>query len=164
MADYYLLLGSNVGDRAAMLKKATHLIESHIGPVKAKSSIYETEPWGVENQENFLNLALHIESSLPPMAAWKMIEQIQNDLGKTQEGVWGPRNIDIDILYCDDVVLKTPELTIPHPRVRERNFVLVPLMEIAGEFIDPELKINIEEIYDICKDTKEVYLFDNQVS
>lgn len=160
MADYYILLGSNQGDRIDMLNKAIEQIQKNIGPVKALSSVYETEPWGVENQENFLNQALITTSGKSAPEVWEMVKNIQNDLGKTQEIKWGPRNIDIDILYCDDLILNSTELTIPHPRLYERNFVLVPLIEIAGDFTDPKHHLSIDEIFDRCKDSKEVYLYE----
>jgi 2-amino-4-hydroxy-6-hydroxymethyldihydropteridine diphosphokinase len=160
MADYYILLGSNQGDRIDMLNKATEQIQKVIGPVKAMSSVYETEPWGVENQENFLNQALIISCNKNAAEVWEMVKNIQNNLGKTQEIKWGPRNIDIDILYCDDLVLNTTELTIPHPRLYERNFVLVPLIEIAGDFTDPVHHVSIDELFDRCKDSKEVFLYE----
>jgi 2-amino-4-hydroxy-6-hydroxymethyldihydropteridine diphosphokinase len=160
MADYYILLGSNQGDRIDMLNKAAEQIQKNIGPVKALSSVYETEPWGVENQANFLNQALITSSNKTPSEVWEMVKTIQHNLGKNQEIKWGPRNIDIDILYCDDLILNTSELTIPHPRLYERNFVLVPLIEIAGDFTDPVHRVSIDEIFDRCKDLKEVYLYE----
>ena len=161
MADYYLLLGSNMGNREQNLNHAVEQIGSKLGKVVTQSSIYETEPWGLEQQPAFLNKAVQVESGLEPMAFLENIFEIQKSMGKVQTGHWGPRNIDIDILYCDDVVLKSETLTIPHPRLYERNFALVPLIEIAGDLTDPVLKITVDEIYDRCQDKKEVYLYES---
>ena len=161
MADYYLLLGSNMGNREQNLDHAVEQIGSKLGKVVTQSSIYETEPWGLEQQPAFLNMAVQVESGLEPMAFLENIFEIQKSMGKVQTGHWGPRNIDIDILYCDDVVLKSETLTIPHPRLYERNFALVPLIEIAGDLTDPVLKITVDEIYDRCQDKKEVYLYES---
>jgi 2-amino-4-hydroxy-6-hydroxymethyldihydropteridine diphosphokinase len=106
-------------------------------------------------------MAIQVESAFEPLVLLDKILQIQQEMGKSQTEHWGPRNIDIDILYCDDVVLKSEKLTIPHPRLYERNFALVPLIEIAGDFTDPVHQITVDEIYDRCTDKKEVYLYEN---
>jgi 2-amino-4-hydroxy-6-hydroxymethyldihydropteridine diphosphokinase len=161
MSDYYLLLGSNMGDREKNLRTAIQHIANKLGKVVAESSVYETEPWGKEDQAPFLNMAIQVESAFEPLVLLDKILQIQQEMGKSQTEHWGPRNIDIDILYCDDVVLKSEKLTIPHPRLYERNFALVPLIEIAGDFTDPVHQITVDEIYDRCTDKKEVYLYEN---
>ncbi|MCE2790086.1 MAG: 2-amino-4-hydroxy-6-hydroxymethyldihydropteridine diphosphokinase [Saprospiraceae bacterium] len=157
---YYLLLGSNLGDRPAQLSMAKQRIQQEIGPVALASSIYETEPWGFQDQASFLNMALAVDSNLNPEKVLEICRLIEKAAGEKPDIQWGPRHLDIDILYHDQDVLKTQELTIPHPRIQERNFVLVPLMEIAGEFTDPLTNLTIEEMYDQCTDLSEVFLYE----
>lgn len=160
MSKYYLHLGSNSGDRLQMLSSAIQAIESKIGKVVDKSSIYETEPWGLKEQEDFLNQALIVDSNHSVDEVFTITKEIEKDLGSAKTVQWGPRAIDIDILYADHLVLDTPSLKIPHPQLYNRNFVLIPLMEIAGDFIDPLKNISIEEIYDECEDEGEVLILD----
>lgn len=157
---YYLHLGSNVGKKKEMLDEAIMTIQNKIGHIIVCSSFYETEPWGLKEQENFINMALKLESKLEINDVFDLTKAIELELGGPKEVKWGPRALDIDILYCDDLVINTERLTIPHPHLYNRNFVLVPLVEIAGEFIDPIKKICIDEIYDDCKDEGEVFLFE----
>ena len=160
MFKYYLHLGSNTGDRLNMLSKAISAIESKIGKVVDKSSIYETEPWGLKEQEHFLNQALIVDADLTVEEVFGVTKEIEKDLGSTKTIQWGPRAIDIDILYADHLVLDTPSLKIPHPQLYNRNFVLIPLMEIAGDFVDPLKNMSIDEIYDLCEDEGEVLILD----
>ncbi len=160
MFSYYLHLGSNQGDRHEYLQKALHLISEKIGTISLKSAIYETEPWGLKEQENFLNMAISVMSSKNPEEVLKVIKAIEISMGSVKSVKWGPRTIDIDILYCDDLIINSPEVTIPHPHIRERNFVLIPLMEIAGDFTDPVHQITIDEMYDACQDTGEVFIYE----
>jgi len=126
------------------------------------SSVYEAEAWGLEDQPHFLNQACHINTDIKPLDLLSLLKTIEKDMGRETGEKWGPRIIDIDILYVDDLVMNHELLTIPHPGVYERNFVLLPLIEIAGEFVDPVKKITVDEIYDLCPDTKEVYLYDEE--
>ncbi|MBK9257501.1 MAG: 2-amino-4-hydroxy-6-hydroxymethyldihydropteridine diphosphokinase [Saprospiraceae bacterium] len=161
MHNYYLHLGSNVGNRAEMLQKAIEALGKTSAKIISQSAIYETEPWGVKDQESFLNMALLVKSELEPDFFYKKLDDIQRNLGKVQTIKWGPRVIDIDIIYCDNLIYHSETLSIPHPRRTERNFVLIPLMEISEEFIDPEHQITIEELYDQCEDTSEVFLYED---
>ncbi len=160
MSIYYLHLGSNQGDRKITLQKALQKIEEQVGQIVAESSIYETEPWGLKNQENFLNMAITVKSSKSPDQVFEITKAIEASFGGVKTVKWGPRVIDIDILYCDQLVIKTDTLTIPHPQLYERNFVLIPLLEIAGDFVDPVLNKSIDEIYDTCKDEGEVFIYE----
>jgi 2-amino-4-hydroxy-6-hydroxymethyldihydropteridine diphosphokinase len=160
MSKYYLHLGSNSGDRLLMLSSAILAIESKIGKVVDKSSIYETEPWGLKEQEHFLNQALIVDANLSLEEVFGVTKDIEKELGCNKLVQWGPRTIDIDILYADHLVLDTPTLKIPHPQLYHRNFVLIPLMEIAGDFVDPLKNMSIEEIYDECEDEREVLILD----
>ncbi len=160
MHSYYLHLGSNQGDRNDFLQKALQLISEKIGTINIKSNIYETEPWGIKEQENFLNMAIEVKSTKSPEDVIQSIKSIESSLGSSKSVKWGPRNIDIDVLYCDDLIIESSEITIPHPHIQDRNFVLIPLLEIAGDFTDPVHKMTIDELYDICKDTGEVFIFE----
>ncbi|HLO53204.1 MAG TPA: 2-amino-4-hydroxy-6-hydroxymethyldihydropteridine diphosphokinase [Saprospiraceae bacterium] len=160
MHSYYLHLGSNKGDRTSYLSNALKQITAKIGQVTDQSAIYQTEPWGKKDQDDFLNMAIKVESNLAPEDALNAAKKIETDMGSEKKEKWGPRIIDIDILYCDDLIMEKDNLVIPHPHIYERNFVLIPLMEIAGDFIDPVKEMSIEDIFDLCKDESEVLLFE----
>lgn len=160
MHTYYLHLGSNKGDRTSYLSNAIKQITAKIGQVTDQSAIYQTEPWGKKDQDEFLNMAIKVESNLAPEDALNAAKKIETDMGSEKKEKWGPRIIDIDILYCDDLIMEKDNLVIPHPHIYERNFVLIPLMEIAGDFIDPVKEISIEDIFDLCKDESEVLIFE----
>jgi 2-amino-4-hydroxy-6-hydroxymethyldihydropteridine diphosphokinase len=160
MHAYYLLLGSNLGDRKKNIDFAAEKINEQAGKITLKSSLYETEPWGYTEQPMFLNQAVVLSSTKNPVELLTIFEAIEKKSGLKSETRYGPRHLDIDILYCDNLVMDTPQLKIPHPNLYHRNFVLVPLMEIAGDFEDPVLHITVDEIYDQCKDKQDVFLFD----
>ncbi len=162
MLSYYLLLGSNIGNKIQHIEDAQAHVEKHIGHINLKSSKYRTEPWGLENQEDFINMVIQVTSDLSPEIVLNKIKDIEQQVGRTETEHWGPRVIDIDILYCDDKVVNTEKLQIPHPQISNRNFVLIPLIEIAGDMTDPVHKITIDEIYEKCTDTCEVYMYDDE--
>jgi 2-amino-4-hydroxy-6-hydroxymethyldihydropteridine diphosphokinase len=141
----YLALGTNLGDRLTNLRAAIEALPSEI-KVMAESKVYETPPWGYENQPTFLNMAVKCETDLEPESLLKRLKQLEVQLGREQSFHWGPRLIDIDILFYDDLILKSESLIIPHPRLHERAFVLVPLADIAPDFIHPVLKKTIREL------------------
>jgi len=145
MSIIYLALGTNLGDRSANLRAAIKALSSEINVI-AESKIYETPPWGYENQPAFLNMAVKCETNLEPKSLLKRLKQLEVRLGREQSFHWGPRLIDIDILFYDDLILNTEPLTLPHPRLHERAFVLVPLADIAPDFIHPVLKKTIKEL------------------
>ena len=129
----YLSLGTNLGDKEHNLLSAISEIERRIGPVKAQSAFLAPEPWGFESQNTFLNAAIRIKTELSPLELLDETQQIERDLGRRQKSVNGQyhdRIIDIDILLYDDLHISTPRLTIPHPHMHERDFVLIPLKEI----------------------------------
>lgn len=138
MPDAYIGLGSNLGDRAALLEEARNAIAKQCGTITAASSVYETAPWGPVAQDDYLNQAVRIQTSLAPGMLLTRLRWIEAALGRNreQEVRYGPRTMDLDILYYEGAALDTPELTLPHPRILERAFVLVPLAEIA-----PDLEI-----------------------
>jgi len=129
----YLSLGTNLGDKEQNLMSAITEIERRIGPIRAQSAFLTTEPWGFESENSFLNAAVRVETDLAPLALLDETQQIERDLGRTQksvEGKYHDRIIDIDILLYDDLHIQTKRLTIPHPLMYERDFVLIPLREI----------------------------------
>lgn len=156
----YFLLGSNTGDRANQLEKARSLIERYIGRISAKSRIYETQPWGYAEQADFYNQALEVRTLLQPKQILEVMKRIESEAGRTTGEKWGPRLLDVDLLLYDNMVINAPDLTVPHPRLQERNFALVPLMELASELRHPVLNLTIEELYWDSKDEMEVVLVD----
>jgi 2-amino-4-hydroxy-6-hydroxymethyldihydropteridine diphosphokinase len=145
MHSVYLGLGSNLGDRKANLKRAVKALAPKV-TVLAESAVYETPPWGVQDQPRFVNSALKAETELTPMELRDHVKQIESELGRERSYHWGPRVIDIDILFYDDLIMETPELVIPHPRMQERGFVLLPLETIAGDLVHPVLGVSIREL------------------
>ena len=141
MNGIYLLLGSNLGDSASMLSRAIEEIRKHIGAIVQTSSVYKTKAWGIEDQPDFLNQALEIDSDLNPQVLLGKINEIEQLLGRIRYEKWHERIIDIDILYYRDQIVNTPGLNIPHPENQNRNFVLAPMAEIAPQFIHPILRL-----------------------
>jgi len=141
----YLSLGSNVGDRVAHLRDAIARLES-IGRVVSVSSFYETEPVEVTDQPWFLNCAVGLETALTAEQLMARLLQIEQERGRRRVQKKGPRTIDIDILLFDDLILDSPDVTIPHPAMQERRFVLEPLAEIAAEARHPGIKKTIREL------------------
>ena len=126
-------LGSNLGDREDMLRRAITLIEERVGAVQRVSSFIETEPWGFESEHPFLNAAVMVLTTLSPIECLDRAQQIERELGrkkKSKDGIYHDRPIDIDLLLYGDLKLSTPRLTIPHPHMYERDFVMIPLREI----------------------------------
>ena len=146
MAKLVLHLGSNLGNRRLNIDRAISLIKKEVGLLLRQSSIYETAAWGVENQPDFLNVALLIQSLLLPDEALERILLIEAEIGRVRKQRWGARIIDIDILFYNDWCIDYPDLTIPHPRIHERNFVLYPLSEIIPDFIHPLLGKTIQQL------------------
>ena len=142
MVKAFLSLGSNMGDRLEYLSKAIDKIAEIQGcNILNKSRVYETEPWGYENQEAFLNLCISIETYLSPYELLESLQTIELELDRVRKIHWGPRTIDIDILLFDDIICEDDKLTIPHPRMRERAFVLIPLYDIEKNLIIDGIKL-----------------------
>ncbi|KQC01830.1 2-amino-4-hydroxy-6-hydroxymethyldihydropteridine diphosphokinase [Pedobacter sp. Hv1] len=143
----YLLLGSNLGNREQYLENALKLIQETVGPIFAKSAIYETEAWGKTDQPGFLNLAIGVTTSLTPTVLLETVLAIEKTLGRVRHEKWGSRLIDIDIiLYGDQIVKVGDELQIPHVEMQHRKFVLQPLAEIAPEVVHPILQQSMVEL------------------
>jgi 2-amino-4-hydroxy-6-hydroxymethyldihydropteridine diphosphokinase len=154
MAQVFLGLGSNVGDRASTIAKAIQELSALPDATFIRSSsLYETEPWGNHDQPAFLNAVVEIATQMQPHELLSNTLAIEARLGRVREERWGPRTMDIDILLYDDLVMDDSILTIPHPRMRERRFVLVPLLEIAPMCVDPRSGMKWVETEKACSDT-----------
>jgi 2-amino-4-hydroxy-6-hydroxymethyldihydropteridine diphosphokinase len=141
-ATVFLSLGTNLGDRLHNLHSALHAMPGAAAgdlSILARSRVYETPPWGYLDQPAFLNMAVKCETSLTPGLLLVHLKRLEKDLGRVDSLRWGPRAIDIDILFYADLVLDTPDLVIPHPHLQERAFVLVPLADIAPDLVHPLL-------------------------
>jgi 2-amino-4-hydroxy-6-hydroxymethyldihydropteridine diphosphokinase len=145
----YLALGSNLDDRLANLKEAAASLSPQM-EVRARSHIYETPPWGYEDQPKFLNQALKVQTYLQPEPLLRHIKRLEIALGRKASFPNGPRLIDIDILFYDEIVLNTSTLTLPHPRLHERGFVLLPMMDIAPDLVHPLTRKTIREMVAFC--------------
>lgn len=156
MCQVYLSLGGNLGDRLSNFTIATQHIKEKIGEVLKESSIYETKAWGDENQPDYLNMVLEVSTELEPEEILNETQKIEHQLGRQRSEKWGARTMDIDILFIGDKVLDTERLKIPHPLMSKRKFVLLPLMEVAPEFIHPIFKTSIKTLTSNCEDTLEV--------
>ncbi|MBB2149201.1 2-amino-4-hydroxy-6-hydroxymethyldihydropteridine diphosphokinase [Pedobacter gandavensis] len=149
----YLLLGSNLGDREELLNDAVLQIGNKVGEVFAQSSLYETAAWGKTDQPSFINMALGLKTKLSPLEVLNAVLAIEAELGRVRKEKWGARLIDIDVMfYADEIVDMGAELQIPHPQMQYRNFVLVPLAEIAGGLIHPVIGKRVSEILAILED------------
>lgn len=153
MEKIYLGIGTNLGDRELNLRRAIDKINDHIGTVVHLSSVYETEPVGFSSGDMFLNLAAEVDSIMEPDSMIDKIMQIETLLGRIRKaGRYGSRVIDIDILMYGQTIIKSDLVTVPHPRLHERKFVLVPLCELAPDFVHPLLKKSIRILLDECSD------------
>lgn len=156
----FLGIGTNLGNREINLEQAVAGIEENIGTVLQSSSIYETDPWGFESKDKFLNMIIKVETTLSPSLLLEKIKIIESLLGRVRGGMqYSSRLIDIDILLYEDLIVDEERLVIPHPLMHERKFVMVPLCEIAPEMIHPLLKKSIAELLKICEDRSEVRKF-----
>ena len=162
MSIAYLCLGSNSGNRLQFIEQAISLLNlaENIKIIR-RTALYETEPWGVKNQNWFLNIIVEIKTDLSPQDLLLKCMSIEKTLGRNRdkEQRWGERTIDIDIILYNKDVVNTDMLTIPHPRMHQRAFVLVPLLELIPDFIHPVLNKTISDLYDELDNVEEVYLY-----
>lgn len=159
-SEVYFLLGANLGDRAAQLHQATQLLSTKVGPLLRQSAVYETAPWGNTNQPGFLNQVVVLQTRQHPTDLLGHIRDIEQALGRVRYEKWGSRVIDVDILYYGQLVVSMPDLRIPHPFIAERRFTLVPLVEIAPDFVHPVLKRSNRQLLEACPDHSAVEKID----
>ncbi len=164
VSSIYLSLGSNLGDREAHLRKALEQLHKKGISLVRESSIYETEPVDVPDQPDFLNLVCQVESSLEPESLLAACQEIECTMGRLRKAIKGVRNIDIDILFYGRLIVKKPFLTIPHPAWRQRNFVLIPLAEIAPNFRDPVSDQTVQTLLRQSSDDSRVTPYSDSLS
>jgi 2-amino-4-hydroxy-6-hydroxymethyldihydropteridine diphosphokinase len=158
--DIYIGLGSNQGNREQLIEKAIELLSVALGAPIQQSTIIETEPWGFESDFPFLNMVACFNCNLQPLELLDLTEKTEKELGRTTKssgGIYKDRPIDIDILLYGNRVIESERLTIPHPRLHERHFVLEPLKEISPQLVHPILKKTIAELTDSIKTDGKVY-------
>lgn len=149
-------LGSNLGDRENNLELAIKGLQANLGMIFSISSIYETESWGLKEQPDYLNQVVAFRTYKSARQLLNEILILEKKMGRVRDVKWGPRKIDIDLLFLDDLCINEPGLRVPHPHIQDRKFVLAPLDEIATDFIHPELNVDIETLLENCKDEQEV--------
>ena len=148
----FLLLGSNQGDRQAILFEAGRMINERIGHLVRSSSVYATKAWGITQQPDFLNQVIQVSTTLSPGEVLMATQEIERMLGRKKAEKWGPRVIDIDLLYYNEQVIDTEGLTVPHPQIQNRRFTLAPLAEIAPQLIHPLTGKTQHQLLQECPD------------
>lgn len=152
MSNVFLLLGSNEGDRHRWIQFALEELQSSVGNITAQSPLYQTAAWGVEDQPDFLNMAVAVATRLSPTLLLENTQAIEHHLGRQRTEKWGQRTLDIDILFYDSDIIRLPQLVIPHPYVQDRRFALAPLEQVAPHFVHPVLKKTIRQLLLECPD------------
>jgi 2-amino-4-hydroxy-6-hydroxymethyldihydropteridine diphosphokinase len=152
MNKVFLLIGGNIGDRLQNLHQAITLLSATCGPVIQQSAVYETAAWGKTDQAAFLNQALVLTTLLRAQELLTTILSVEEEMGRRRMEKFGPRVIDIDILFFNDAVIQEPNLTVPHPQLQNRRFALAPMQEIAPELVHPVLHKTIAQLLVECKD------------
>ncbi len=160
----YLSLGSNLGDRIDSIQQALQKIEAECGPLEKVSKYYETAPWGFETDNHFLNVCASITTRKPPLELLKSLQSIEKELGRkrSQQSGYASRTIDIDIISYGQSIIEDTVLKVPHPEFIHRNFVLIPLLEIAPNFTHPKTAKTIQQIIASCMDETAVVVYENK--
>jgi 2-amino-4-hydroxy-6-hydroxymethyldihydropteridine diphosphokinase len=153
----YIGIGSNVGDKVRQCEQAiSEILKVDRHKLLAKSPLFKTKPIGYTSQDWFVNGVIKIETEMEPLELFRILKAVELQLGRTQTFRWGPRSIDLDILFFDDEEVRTEELQIPHPRLHERQFVLIPLVEIDRQLVHPTLKKTVGELLEELKEDQGV--------
>jgi 2-amino-4-hydroxy-6-hydroxymethyldihydropteridine diphosphokinase len=152
----FLSLGGNLGNTREIFEGAYPLIEKKIGKISVYSSVYQTEAWGPIPQADFLNQVLLVSTTLSAQACLTEMLAIEKEFGRERKERWGPRTLDLDILYYSDITIAEEDLTVPHPRIAERKFILTPLAEIAPSFTDPTSRKTMVALLEECEDSSQV--------
>mgnify|MGYP006290077207 CR=1 FL=1 len=160
----YLLLGSNLGDKRGKISRAIREIETQIGSVVKQSSYYASEPWGFEASDDFINVVVEVKTYLKPAEILLKILEIEKEAGRnrSRSQAYASRVLDVDILFYDDLIMETGDLSIPHPRLQRRRFTLVPLTEIAPGLVHPLFKKSVAALLEECTDKLFVKKNENQ--
>lgn len=157
MTKLYLLLGGNLGDKKSVFAEARMILEKAIGKITAQSALYETEPWGFDSEDLFWNQVLEITTVLSPDEVLQQTQNAETGLGRIRKAnQYTSRIIDIDILFYGELIINQANLIVPHPRIQERKFTLIPLCEIAPDLIHPVFQKNIRQLLDECTDPLKV--------
>lgn len=156
-----ILIGSNLGRRESIINQSIEMMSERCGEVFAVSSLYETEPWGFVAEQDFLNQVVAVRTEKSPHELLSELMKIEKELGRKRHDVEGyeSRPIDLDILYYDDLIINDDDLILPHPRLHLRRFVLMPLCDVASDYIHPIFKKSSKELLRCCEDTSEVKLY-----
>jgi 2-amino-4-hydroxy-6-hydroxymethyldihydropteridine diphosphokinase len=141
-----IALGSNLGDRLGIMRQAVMLLEEHCLSIRGTSDVFETPPWGARKQPRFLNACILVETEETPRKLLELLLNTEKELGRTRRYTWGPREIDLDLIFYDDQVLKEEDLILPHPHMHRRAFVLFPLVQIAPDWRHPVLGKSVREL------------------
>lgn len=157
-----LIIGGNLGDRRELIREANRLLILKFGIPKVTSSIFETAAWGGKSFGKYLNQVLIFETDQSPENVMAAIQDIEEKMGRKRGLKWGDRTMDIDILYFGNKIIRKPMLTIPHPHIQERRFVLEPLNEVMPDFLHPLFATTQRELLEKCLDDSEVYVFENK--
>jgi 2-amino-4-hydroxy-6-hydroxymethyldihydropteridine diphosphokinase len=159
MKEVFLSIGTNLGNRERNLSNALGMLAESTGRISASSSVYETEPWGFDSEDRFLNMVVKVNTVLTPRGLLEKTEWIESVLGRIRnEKRYSSRIIDIDILFYEDQVIDEVNLKIPHPRIAERRFILVPLCEIAPELMHPVIQETVSSLLESCADNCKVLI------
>ena len=153
-----LSLGGNLGNTQEIFEACYPLIENKVGAILQQSSLYRTAAWGLQDQADFVNQVLLVKTELIPEAILVAIQAIEKDFGRERKVTWGPRTLDLDILFVDQQIIQTANLQVPHPHIQNRKFILIPMNEIAADYEHPVLNKSIAELLLETKDTSAVSL------
>jgi len=156
-----LHLGTNIGFRAINLELARIMLSNHIGALTATSSVYETAAWGVTDQADFLNQAVSCLTDLSPTLVLAEIHKIEDKMGRIRTNKWGPRIIDVDLIFYGDEIIENHNLKIPHPQLTNRSFVLRPLLDICPDKVHPANNQTVRQLAQKCADTSKVSYYSN---